>query len=97
MVEIKNYIRPTQIVRSVMRAHGKPTYMIFTNKYDTCRTVKCYVRDSATELIGDIRTTLVKAGVSSFKISRRSNEFSYRGSFGVDSLIVRIPFSEQAE
>jgi hypothetical protein len=97
MVEIKNYIRPTQIVRSVMRAHGKPTYMIYTNKYDTCRTVKCYVRDSGTELIGDIRTALVKAGVSSFKISRRSNDFGYRGGFGIDSLIVRIPFSEQAE
>ena len=93
--EIKEFVRPTVIVRGVMRAHGKSTEMIFTNKYKTCRTVKCYVRGSATELIGDIRTALVKAGVSAFIIRRRSNEFSYRGSFGVDSLIVRIPFKEQ--
>jgi len=42
--EIKEFVRPTVIVRGVMRAHGKFTEMIFTNKYKTSRTVKCYVR-----------------------------------------------------
>ena len=93
-VEIKSFVRPTQIVRSVMRAHGKPTYMIFTNSYKHCRTVKCYSRGNAIELIGDIRTALIKAGVQHFKISTRAN--SAWGGPGVDSLIVRIPRTEQA-
>jgi hypothetical protein len=92
-VEIKSFVRPTQIVRSVMRAHGKPTYMIYTNAYEKCRTVKCYARGNQNVLIGDIRTALVKAGVQEFKISVRADS-AWRGP-GVDSLIVRIPRSEQ--
>ena len=97
--EIKDFIRPTQIVRGVMRAHGKFPEMIFTNKYKTCRTVKCYVRPDITraiymtqvELIGDIRTALVKAGVVDFDIKIKDST-TWRAA---NSLIVRIPFKEQ--
>ena len=93
-VEIKSFVRPTQIVRGVMRAHGKPTYMIFTNSYKHCRTVKCYARGATpVELIGDIRTALVKAGVEKFSIKVRPFSSFSRP---VDSLIVRIPRAEQA-
>ena len=92
-VEIKSFVRPTQIVRSVMRAHGKPTYMIFTNAYDHCRTVKCYSRGATpVELIGDIRTALIKAGVNDFSIKMRPFSSFFRPA---DSLIVRIPRTEQ--
>ena len=87
-VEIKSFIRPTQIVRSVMRAHGKNPYMIFTNSYKHCRTVKCY--GSSVEMVGDIRTALVKAGVKHFSCNSKGNPFRS------DSFIVRIPRSEQA-
>ena len=91
--EIKDFIRPTQIVRGVMRAHGKFPEMIFTNKYKTCRTVKCYVRPDMThvELIGDIRTALVKAGVVDFDIKIKDST-TWRAA---NSLIVSIPFKEQ--
>lgn len=92
-MEIKDFVRPTQIVRSVMRAHGKPSELVFTNSYKHCRTVKCYSRGSAIELIGDIRTALIKAGVNNFKIRTRADS-AWRGP-GVDSVIVRIPRSEQ--
>ena len=87
-VEIKSFIRPTTIVRSVMRAHGHSAYMIFTNSYKHCRTVKCYGGNN--ELVGDIRTALVKAGVKDFSIDSRDN------AFRPDSFIVRIPRTEQA-
>jgi hypothetical protein len=91
--EIKDFVRPTVIVRGVMRAHGKSTEMIFTNKYKMCRTVKCYVRPDKThvELIGDIRTALVKAGVVDFNIKIKDST-TWRAA---NSLIVSIPFKEQ--
>lgn len=92
-MEIKDIIRPTQIVRSVMRAHGKPSYMVFTNAYKHCRTVKCYSRGNASAMIGDIRLALIRAGVQEFKITTRADS-AWRGP-GVDSVIVRIPRSEQ--
>jgi hypothetical protein len=100
-MEIKDYIRPTQIVRSVMRANGKPSYMIYTNKYAKCRTVKCYQRGNSitlTELVGDIRTALCKAGVADFSIKsiKASNWASRGGMIDLNSIIVRIPFKEQA-
>lgn len=98
-VEIKSFVRPTQIVRSVMRAHGKPTYMIYTNAYEKCRTVKCYSRGNVIELIGDIRTALIKAGVEKFSIKTIPST-SWANRYSKDnplsSLIVRIPRAEQA-
>ena len=37
-------IRPTEVVRRLMYAHGASPSRTFTNSYDNCRTVKCYVR-----------------------------------------------------
>lgn len=37
-------IRPTEVVRRLMYAHGAIPSRTFTNSYDNCRTVKCYVR-----------------------------------------------------
>ena len=93
-VEIKSFVRPTTIVRSVMRAHGKKSYMIWTNTYKNCRTVKCYSRGATpVELIGDIRTALIKAGVNDFSIKMRPFSSFFRPA---DSLIVRIARTEQA-
>ena len=94
-VEIKSFIRPTQIVRSVMRAHGKNPYMIFTNSYKHCRTVKCYVHNdqSLQNLIDAIRRALEGAGVDELGFRVRPAPF-WRA--GVGSLIVRIPRTEQA-
>lgn len=94
---LKTFIRPTQIVRNVMASHGKPNYMIYTNKYDTCRTVKCYVRDNPSALVSDITTALNESGVSDFKIKlvKSSNWVNMNAGGDIRSLIVRIPFSEQ--
>jgi len=94
IMEIKDCIRPTQIVRSVMRQYGKPSYMIYTNRYEKCRTVKCYSRDSAHDLIMDIRQTLIKSGVNDFSIKTiPARVWGRMGS--LQSLIVRIPYTEQ--
>lgn len=96
MVELKSFLRPTQIVRSVMRSHGKPSYYIYTNKYENCRTVKCYHRGNPIELVGDIRTALIKSGVNSFSIkSIDSTQWMSHGT-NLQSVIVRIPNTEQA-
>ena len=93
-MQIKDYIKPTTIVRSVMRTHGKPAYMIFTNKYDTCRTVKCYAGDNSGELRKAVSEALQQAGVREFNIKTISG-VGWRGTRGARSFIVRIPFSEQ--
>ena len=93
-INIKSVVRPTLIVRGVMYAHDKA--MVFTNKYPTCRTVKCYFnsRESLESLTKDITSALQAAGVREFKIKTRSPARSNWHRSG--SLIVRIPFSEQA-
>ena len=95
--EIKDFIRPTQIVRGVMRAYGRDALGIYTNNYKHCRTVKCYIRPGLrhTELIGDIRTALVKAGVVDFQIKVIDTP-AFSTHRLADSLIVRIPKKEQA-
>lgn len=92
-MQLKDYIRPTTIVRNVMRAHGKPTYMIFTNTYDTCRTVKCYADDNAGELRKAVSEALQQAGVREFII--KTIKPAHPLARPVRSFIVRIPFSEQ--
>ena len=37
----------TTLVRRALKATGANTFYIFTNKYDTCRTVKMYGSDNA--------------------------------------------------
>ena len=94
-INIKSVVRPTLIVRGVMRAHGKD--LVYTNTYPTCRTVKCYFNspESREALTKDITHVLQAAGVREFKIKTRSPSRSNWHRSG--SFIVRIPFSEQAE
>lgn len=87
-MEIKDVIRPTQIVRSVMRRAGKQ--LIYTNAYDHCRTVKCY--GGSEEMSAEIRNMLSAAGVKDFTI-----KYMKTGAFWRPGMvtIVRIPRSEQ--
>lgn len=94
-MQIKDYIKPTTIVRSVMRTHGKPAYMIFTNKYDTCRTVKCYAGDNSGELRKAVSEALQQAGVREFNIKTIPGPAMFARGRSARSFIVRIPFSEQ--
>ena len=99
-VQIKSVIRPTQLVRNVMYKHGNA--LVFTNKYKTCRTVKCYFdpKVGAEELKSAITSVLQTAGVQEFKIKtvKYTDPFLLgRMCYTFNSLIVRIPFSEQAQ
>ena len=89
-MEIKDVIRPTQIVRSVMRAHGKFSELVFTNSYKHCRTVKCY--GGSEEMSAEIRNMLSAAGVKDFTV-----KFKQTGAFWRPGMvtIVRIPRTEQ--
>jgi len=92
-MEIKEYIRPTVLVRSIMRKFGVPGYMMYTNSYDKCRTVKCYRLNSMniSDLYDEVYEQLEKAGVRDFDIKLPEGHFSYRSG----SFIVRIPRTEQ--
>jgi len=101
-VQIKSVVRPTQLVRNVMYKHESTRGLVFTNKYKTCRTVKCYFdpKVGAEELISDITSVLQTAGVQEFKIKtlKYTDPFLLgRMCYTFNSLIVRIPFSEQAQ
>lgn len=87
---LKQYIRPTALVRNIMKKFGKAQELIFTNSYKNCRTVKCY--GSSPEMESTIRNELTAAGVSDFVIKHRS--FEWEG-MTITSFIVRIPRSEQ--
>lgn len=92
-METKDYIRPTVLVRSIMRKFGVPEYMMYTNTYVKCRTVKCYrLNDmNISDLYDEVYEQLEKAGVRDFDIHMPDGHSSYRpGSF-----IVRIPRTEQ--
>jgi len=88
---LKTYIRPTTLVRNIMKKYGKDSSLVFTNSYEKCRTVKCYGGSEEMELT--IRNELTAAGVMGYTIKRRPyNRFGYTAA----SFIVRIPRSEQA-
>ncbi len=89
---LKQYIRPTVLVRNIMKSYGKDQFLIFTNSYEKCRTVKCYGGSKEMELA--IRNELTAAGVSGYSIKRRP--FTKWGGYTTTSFIVRIPRSEQA-
>lgn len=92
---IKQHIRPTQLVRSVMRSFGRQSYEIWTNKYQHCRTVKCYTRagEDYVSLFKEIRAALLAAGVNDFSIKHYKDANSFYHP--LTSLIVRIPNTEQ--
>ena len=81
-------MRSTLIVRQIMQQHGKAR--IYTNKYDTCRTVKCYANNSGSDIavIAAISAALNKHGIKfSAKTISRKPQFWGPNS----SIIVRLP------
>ena len=91
---LKQFIRPTQVVRSVMRAYGQQSYEIWTNKYKDCRTVKCYATGQVSKMIEQIRAELIGAGVKEFTIKTYKDANS--SEYLPPAVIVRIPNTEQA-
>ena len=79
-------MRPTLIVRQIMQQFGKS--YIFTNKYETCRTVKCYyggLKDG--ELVAHIKDMLARHNVKCSVKARINTGAGFTNS----SLIVRLP------
>ena len=99
-VEIQYFVSPTQIVRSVIRAH-KPMWVVNTNTSKHYRTVSFRSHNGdASEIIEDIRTALQDAGVEGFSIktipyTRWSKYFNKPAPHKIESVIVRIPRTEQ--
>lgn len=77
----------TKIVRAIMRKFGKES--VFTNKYEKCRTVKCYVGRGLRnkEMVKAIAKTLGALGVDfSIKETNAYAPWAHNGS-----IIVRVP------
>lgn len=80
-------MRPTLIVRRIMQKHNKRR--VFTNLYDTCRTVKCYARSSENaDMIAEIEKTLTEQGIA-YSVKRINHVAQGWGPF--PSIIVRLP------
>ena len=93
-------VSPVQIVRSVIRAH-RPMWVVNTNTSKHYRSVSFRSRNGdASEIIEDIRTALQDAGVEfSIKIipyTRWSKYFNKPAPCKIESVIVRIPRTEQS-
>lgn len=82
MAFLKDFVRPTTVVRSVMYSYGKHSDMVFTNSYKHCRTVKCY--GYSAEMAEVISHALQALGVKEFTVKSFQR-----------STIVRIPRTEQ--
>lgn len=85
-------LKPTRLVRKIMRKHGLIT--IFTNKYKTCRTVKCYgnIHHSKMQnMVKEIEARLGEIGVD-YKV-KHTDWDTYPLLPGI---IIRIPFESQA-
>lgn len=75
----------TRFVRIIMQKYGKS--QIFTNKYENCRTVKCYGNATETEkMVKDILTQLQEMGVSA-----TVNYTKKQHSFSAPATIIRLP------
>lgn len=84
-------VRPTAAVRAILRDNGFDESSMYTNKYDTCRTVKLYGSIDAT-IEADILDTMKVLGVQGVTVKRHT----YSGIFGTavrgrPVTIVRIP------
>jgi len=79
-------MRSTLLVRCLMTAHGK--HSIWTNKYEKCRTVKCYAGNNDNSLICGLVSALNAAGIDfTLKITEPvAHKYSIR-----PSIIVRLP------
>ena len=95
-MDTKDYIRPTVLVRSIMRKFGVPGYMMYTNSYDKCRTVKCYRLNgmNISDLYDEVYEQLEKAGVRDFDI-KMGDSWAHEGYGMPGSFIVRIPRTVQ--
>jgi hypothetical protein len=96
MSALNKVIRPTEAVRRLMRAHGAAVYRVFTNKYDTCRTVKCYTRDidNTDQFERDLLELYQELELGCPQMHYTTGQGVYHGA---SSLIVRIPFSLQSK
>ncbi len=75
----------TRFVRIIMQKYGKS--QIFTNKYVTCRTVKCYGQATETQaMVKDILTQLNAIGVSATVTYTKKQH-----SWGAAGTIIRLP------
>jgi hypothetical protein len=94
MEAIHKVIRPTQAVRRLMAAHGANHWPIYTNKYETCRTVKCYQSHIALDAflhdLGELFDTL------GYGVPQVNYTESYSDFRDTRAVIVRIPFALQA-
>lgn len=79
-------MRSTLLVRCLMEAHGKDT--VYTNKYKTCRSVKCYAGfEDNTALINSITEALNAAKIPFSVNCTASQNHGYTPA----SLIIRLP------
>ena len=87
-------IRPTELVRRLMRAHGASSYMTFTNSYKHCRTVKCYAGQLKDEeaFKRDLLEMFTKLELGCPQVYRTKSISVYRNTA---AMIVRIPRSLQ--
>jgi len=87
-------IRPTQAVRRLMQVHGAPSWGVYTNKFEKCRTVKCYAsRVHLDSFFMDLKALYAELGYGKPQVKVIPSYSEYRDCA---SLIVRIPFSMQA-
>jgi len=86
-------MRATLVVRDVMKQHGKT--MIWTNKYQHCRTVKCWAgapNDKAhAALEADITAALRANGTRGIGFRPLTNSGSGHAYPAMNSFIVRLP------
>jgi len=87
-------IRPTEVVRRLMYAHGASTYMTFTNSYKRCRTVKCYAGQLRDEeaFKRDLLEMFTKLELGCPQVYRTESYSVHRNTA---AMIVRIPRSMQ--
>lgn len=89
-------IRPTEVVRRLMRAHGASQHMIWTNTYEKCRTVKCYAKQ-----IKDIKQFERDLTDMYYKLELGCPQMygtpSYSPFRNTEAVIVRIPYSLQGK
>lgn len=80
---LSEVVSPTLAVRNVLYKHGaRRGWGVFTNTYDACRTVKCYLShlDNVQDTTNDVQWALTSMGVHDAKVKRTRRGF-----------IVRIP------
>jgi hypothetical protein len=84
--------RPTLIVREVMRRFGKT--WLYTNKYKTMRTVKCYAGKPRNDIkmVEAIKRALKKVGIK--PEIRQTSYFNERFYSPMESLIVQLPLKK---